>query len=90
MSRETMLCLALLTHSTGLFFVERKYGPVITPAEVRELLAPFGTIDSCYSPQDVERTSLNLNDGVIVQFAMYDDGQNAQSVSLSLTSPLHA
>ncbi|KAI9641076.1 hypothetical protein NHQ30_010504 [Ciborinia camelliae] len=62
-----------------LFFVERKYGAVVTPGEVRDLLARFGKIELCYTASHVERTALNLNEGVIVQFEMYDEGQNAQS-----------
>ena len=66
---------------SGLFFVERKFGPVVTPEEVRDLLEPYGSIDFCYTASVVERSALNLNEGVIMQFQLYDDGQNAQSVS---------
>ncbi|KAJ8058451.1 hypothetical protein OCU04_012639 [Sclerotinia nivalis] len=62
-----------------LFFIERKYGPVVTPGEVRDLLQRFGKIELCYTASHVERTALNLNEGVIVQFEMYDEGQDAQS-----------
>ncbi|KAA8576051.1 hypothetical protein EYC84_006214 [Monilinia fructicola] len=62
-----------------LFFVERKYGPVVTPGEVRDLLKSFGKIELCYTASHVERTALNLNEGVIVQFEMYDEGQDAQA-----------
>ncbi|ESZ90545.1 hypothetical protein SBOR_9068 [Sclerotinia borealis F-4128] len=62
-----------------LFFIERKYGPVVTPGEVRGLLERFGKIELCYTASHVERTALNLNEGVIVQFEMYDEGQDAQS-----------
>lgn len=64
----------------GIFFVERKYGPIITPEEVREMMSPYGTITSCYTVSSVERTALNLNEGVIVEFEMYDEGQTASSV----------
>lgn len=60
-----------------LFFVERKYGPTITPEEVRKILEPFGNITTCYSASNVERTALNLNEGVICEFEMYDEGQAA-------------
>jgi RNA recognition motif-containing protein len=66
----------------GLFFVERKYGPVVTPEEVQDLLQSFGKIEFCRAATHVERTALNLNDGAIVQFEMYDEGQAAHSVSL--------
>jgi hypothetical protein len=69
----------------GLFFIERKYGNPIGPVEARELLSVFGTIEFCRIPSDVERTTLSLNDGVIIQFMLYDAGQNAQSV----TRPSH-
>ncbi|KAG0650575.1 Regulator of IME2 4 [Hyphodiscus hymeniophilus] len=62
-----------------LFFVERKFGPVPTPTEVRHLLDTYGEIEFCYTASHVERTALNLNEGVILQFKLYDDGQNAQS-----------
>ncbi|KAF7913933.1 uncharacterized protein EAF01_000339 [Botrytis porri] len=62
-----------------LFFIERKYGPVVTPSEARDLLQRFGKIELCYTASHVERTALNLNEGVIVQFEMYDEGQDAQS-----------
>jgi hypothetical protein len=66
---------------SGLFFVERKFGPTVTPEEVRQLLEPYGNIEFCYTASVVERSALNLNEGVIIQFQLYDDGQNAQSVS---------
>lgn len=72
--------------SSGLFFVERKFGPVCTPNEVRTLLQSYGNIEFCYTASLVERTALNLGEGVIVQFKLYDDGQNAQSVSSSIQS----
>ena len=75
-----MLACSLLT-SPGLFFVERKFGATVTPDDVRNLLEPYGAIDFCYTTSHVERAALNLNEGVIVQFQLYDDGQTAQSVS---------
>lgn len=65
----------------GLFYVERKYGAAVTPKEARELLEGFGTITVCYTASNVERSSLNLNEGVIVEFEMYDEGQAAFTVS---------
>ncbi|TAQ88197.1 hypothetical protein B7494_g3501 [Chlorociboria aeruginascens] len=62
-----------------LFFIERKYGPVLTSDEARNLLKKFGKIELCYTASHVERTALNLNEGVIVQFEMYDEGQDAHS-----------
>ncbi|KAF4635113.1 hypothetical protein G7Y89_g2980 [Cudoniella acicularis] len=53
------------------------YGPVVTPEEVRKLLETFGRISSCYTASNVERTALNLNEGVIVEFELYDEGQAA-------------
>ncbi|RAL68355.1 hypothetical protein DID88_007086 [Monilinia fructigena] len=38
-----------------LFFVERKYGPVVTPGEARDLLKSFGKIELCYTASHVER-----------------------------------
>jgi hypothetical protein len=64
-----------------LFFVERKYGAVVTPQEVLSLFEPFGTITQCYTATPVERTSLNLNEGVILEFELYDVGQAAFAVS---------
>jgi RNA recognition motif-containing protein len=69
--------------SRGLFFVERKYGPVVTPEEVRKMMYHFGTITQCYTASGVERAALNLNEGVIVEFEMYDEGQAAFAVSTS-------
>ncbi|EHK96020.1 putative Meiotic activator RIM4 [Glarea lozoyensis 74030] len=60
-----------------LFFVERKYGAVVTPQEVLSLFETFGTITQCYTATPVERTSLNLNEGVILEFELYDVGQAA-------------
>jgi hypothetical protein len=65
----------------GLFFVERKYGPIVAPEEVRTMMCHFGTITSCYTASNVERAALNLNEGVIVEFEMYDEGQAAFAVS---------
>ncbi|TVY86282.1 Multicopy suppressor of sporulation protein, partial [Lachnellula willkommii] len=61
----------------GLFFVERKYGPIVTPEEVRKMMFRYGTITSCYTASNVERAALNLNEGVIIEFEMYDEGQDA-------------
>ncbi|KAH6714345.1 hypothetical protein BKA61DRAFT_673641 [Leptodontidium sp. MPI-SDFR-AT-0119] len=61
-----------------LFFFERKYGPVVTPSEVQQLLRSFGRISFCRHINDVERAAYNLNEGVMVQFEMYDEGQAAQ------------
>jgi hypothetical protein len=60
-------------------------GPVCTPDEVRDLLQPYGNIEYCYTASPVERTALDLGEGVIVQFELYDDGQNAYSVSFSIS-----
>ncbi|TVY53183.1 Multicopy suppressor of sporulation protein msa1 [Lachnellula cervina] len=60
-----------------LFFVERKYGPIVTPEEVRKMMFRYGTITSCYTASNVERAALNLNEGVIIEFEMYDEGQDA-------------
>ncbi|KAH7386150.1 hypothetical protein BKA64DRAFT_725872 [Cadophora sp. MPI-SDFR-AT-0126] len=60
-----------------LFFFERKYGPVVTPSEVQELLRNFGRISFCRNVNQVERAAYNLNEGVMVQFEMYDEGQVA-------------
>jgi RNA recognition motif-containing protein len=68
-------------HQAGLFFVERKYGNVVTPEEVTELFSSFGNITRCYTATSVERTALNLNEGVILEFELYDAGQAAFSVS---------
>lgn len=67
----------------GLFFIERKYGHAITEPEVLDLLQEFGKIEHCYTPQLPERIALNLNEGVIVQFEMFECGRNAQSVNTS-------
>jgi hypothetical protein len=75
--------------TSGLFLIERKFGAVITPEEARELLQSYGTIELCYTASHVERTALNLNEGVIIQFEMYDEGQNAYSVGCS-TIPIRS
>ena len=89
-TRDGMLTLQefFADQKPGLFFIERKYGNAIHPAEARELLGVFGTIDFCRIPSDVERTTLNLNDGVIVEFEMYDQGQLAVQVSVPANSLL--
>ena len=65
----------------GLFIIERKGGEAITLTEARLVLRDFGKIDRCYIASDLERATFNLGEAVIVQFEMYDNGQNAQSVS---------
>jgi hypothetical protein len=68
-------------HQAGLFFVERKYGDLVTPEEVVELFNSFGNITQCYTATSVERTALNLNEGVILEFELYGAGQAAFVVS---------
>jgi len=68
----------------GLFIIEHKGGDAITPTEARLVLRDFGKIDRCYLASDLERATFNLGEAVIVQFEMYDNGQNAQSVSCCL------
>jgi len=65
----------------GLFFFERKYGTVITPQEVRQLLRGFGSINMCRHASALERAQYNLNEGVMVQFDLYDEGQAALQVN---------
>ncbi|KAK6580647.1 hypothetical protein PZA11_006883 [Diplocarpon coronariae] len=60
-----------------LFFFERKYGTVVTPSEVEKLLRCFGRIVFCRPASEPERATYNLNEGVMVQFEMYDEGQAA-------------
>ncbi len=71
----------LLTFFPGLFFFERKYGTVITPQEVRQLLRGFGSINMCRHASALERAQYNLNEGVMVQFDLYDEGQAALQVN---------
>ena len=71
----------------GLFFVERKVGSPITPEEVVQLLRGFGPLDLVRPANAVELAQLDLNEGVMVQFQMYDDGQAALQVS-SFFSPI--
>jgi len=68
-------------NKVGLFIIERKGGDAITPTEARLVLHEFGKIDRCYLASDLERATFKLGEAVIVQFEMYDNGQNAQSVS---------
>lgn len=68
---------------SGIFYVERKSGPTATAGEVRQLLEIYGRLDFCYTATALERTAFNVNEGVIVQFSLYDDGQNAFAVSHS-------
>ncbi|KAE8440775.1 hypothetical protein EG329_006592 [Mollisiaceae sp. DMI_Dod_QoI] len=60
-----------------LFFFERKYGAAITPQEVEDLLRGFGRINYCRPVSLIERATHNLDEGVIVQFELYDEGQAA-------------
>ncbi|PBP17134.1 RNA recognition domain-containing protein [Diplocarpon rosae] len=60
-----------------LFFFERKYGSTVTPSEVENLLRGFGRIVFCRPASAPERANYNLNEGVMVQFEMYDEGQAA-------------
>lgn len=69
---------------SGLFYFERQYGPAITPREAMSLLSPFGKIDSVHRANASDRAAYNLNEGVVVQFAMYDEGQAALQVRDSL------
>ena len=66
----------------GLFFIEKTYGPTITVNEVQAMLQPFGRLTLCRSVHPMERSFHNLNDGVIVEFEMYDQGQLAVQVSV--------
>lgn len=61
--------------------MERKYGPAVTPDEVAHLLRDFGPLDFIRQANPLELAQMNLNEGVIVQFKMYDDGQSALQVS---------
>jgi hypothetical protein len=69
--------------STGIFYVERKYGAVITPEEVMEVFSSFGDIVTCRSATPTERATLDANVGVIIEYTMYDHGQNAYNVRQS-------
>jgi len=61
--------------------MERKYGSPITPVEVAHLLRGFGPLDFIRPATPIELAQMDLNDGVMVQFQMYDDGQAALQVS---------
>jgi hypothetical protein len=67
----------------GLFFVERKYGTTVTPDEVAHMFQGFGQLDFIRLATPVELAQMNLNEGVLVQFKMYDDGQTALQVNTS-------
>ncbi|KAJ5040422.1 uncharacterized protein L3040_006078 [Drepanopeziza brunnea f. sp. 'multigermtubi'] len=60
-----------------LFYFERKYGAAVTSDEVRLLLSGFGHITHCRPATSFEIAAYNLNEGVVVQFEMYDEGQAA-------------
>lgn len=64
----------------GLFYLERKYGEMISPDQVKSLLGVFGSINYCRKPSKVEQATYNLGDGVLVQFELYDEGQAAIQV----------
>jgi len=64
--------------------MERKYGAAVTPDEVAHLLRDFGRLDFIRPATPLELAQMNLNEGVMVQFQMYDDGQAALQVSDSL------
>lgn len=72
--------LYLTDNDSGLFYFERQYGPAITPREAMSLLRPFGRIDSAHRANASDRAAYNLNEGVVVQFALYDEGQAALQV----------
>jgi hypothetical protein len=65
----------------GLFFIEKAYGPTITVDEARAMLQEFGRLTLCRPIHPMERSFHNLNEGVIVEFEMYDQGQLAVQVS---------
>lgn len=48
------------------------------------MLRGFGQLDFIRLATPVELAQMNLNEGVLVQFKMYDDGQTALQVSSSL------
>lgn len=45
------------------------------------MLRPFGKLDFIRPANAFELAQMNLNEGVMVQFQLYDDGQNALQVS---------
>jgi len=73
---------------SGLFFIENAYGPTVTVDEVRAMLQEFGRLTLCRPIHPMERSFHNLNDGVIVEFEMYDQGQLAVQVSVPTNSLL--
>lgn len=64
----------------GLFFFERKYGPAIGPQEVKQMLRQYGTVTMCRSVNPLEQAQYDLNEGVVVQFELYEHGQLALQV----------
>ncbi|POS86631.1 hypothetical protein EPUL_001378 [Erysiphe pulchra] len=60
-----------------LFFFERKNGSTVTPDEVRKLLRNFGKLTECRPATQIEMTSNNLGEGVVINFDMFESGKNA-------------
>jgi len=61
---------------------------VITLEEANLLLRPFGPTDFIRQATAVELAQLNLNEGIMVQFSVYDDGQAAFQVGQSSSNLL--
>ncbi|RDL31520.1 uncharacterized protein BP5553_09729 [Venustampulla echinocandica] len=64
-------------HRAGFFYLGRRFGSVITHDEAMDLLISYGEIKSCRTATDIDRACFNLNEGVLVEFSMYPQGQAA-------------
>lgn len=78
---------ANLLANLGVFLFESKYGTAATVEDAHRLLSPFGAIEICYVASQMECSVLNIANGVVVQFELYNDGQCAQSVRIFLNLP---
>ena len=69
----------------GMFFIERLDGASVTLAEAKEVVNPYGELDMCKEMPFADRQRLGFeNEGVMINFVFYDEGQNAKNVSIIL------
>lgn len=64
------------------YFVERKYGGLITAAEANEVMSAFGKITECRLVDSMERAKYKIGFGVVVEFGHYNAGRKALQVSI--------
>lgn len=65
---------------SGLFFFGARFGDLVTVEKARHMLHSFGKLEEVYA---ATASKFHGDDGVMVQFEMYDDGQKAFNVRSS-------